>query len=54
MSTVDKLARTKPKGNASSRSSNRFEDQINRSLNLLLKMEDDQCILVHLFFVPHF
>ena len=40
MSTVDKLARTKPKENAGSRSSNRFEYQINWGLNLLLKMEE--------------
>ena len=40
MSTLDKLARTKPKENAGSRSSNRFEYQINWGLNLLLKMEE--------------
>ena len=40
MSTVDKLARTKPKENVGSKSSNRFEYQINWGLKLLLKKEE--------------
>lgn len=40
MSTVDKLARTKPKENVDSKSSNRFEYQINWGLKLLLKKEE--------------
>lgn len=40
MSTVDKLARTKPKENAGSMYSNRLEPQINWGLNFLLKMEE--------------
>lgn len=40
MSTAEKLARIKPKENAGSRSSNRFEYQINWGLNLMLKMEE--------------
>lgn len=40
MPTVDKLARTKPKENVGSKSSNRFEYQINWGFNLLLKMEE--------------
>lgn len=35
MSTVDKLARTKPKENAGSRSSNRFEYQINLGIEFI-------------------
>ena len=40
MSSIEKLAQTRPKENAGSRSSNRFEYQINWGLDKLLKLEE--------------